>query len=83
MNLAQKVYEHVKALPEPAVQEVLDFVEFLKNRLAQTKKYGDTSQTADNRWPEIILAFEGVPDMPPFDEQGRAHLLPPLEDPLT
>jgi hypothetical protein len=29
MNLAQKVCEHVNALPEPAVQEVLDFVEFL------------------------------------------------------
>lgn len=81
MDLAQKVYEHVNALPEPAVQEVLNFVEFLTSRLAQTKKYVDASQTADNRWPDIILSFEGVPDMPPF-EQDRAHLLPPSEDPL-
>ncbi|MBV5268051.1 MAG: DUF2281 domain-containing protein [Burkholderiaceae bacterium] len=81
MNTAQKIYELVKVLPDPAVQEVLDFIEFLENRLARTKKYGDTSQTADNRWPDIILAFEGVPDMPPF-EQGRGHLLPPSEGPL-
>lgn len=82
MNLAQKVCEHVNALPEPAVQEVLNFVEFLTSRLAQTKKYVDASQAADNRWPDIILSFEGVPDMPPF-EQDRDHLLPPSEDPLT
>ena len=81
MNTAQKIYEHVKALPDPAVQEVLDFIVFLENRLARTKKYDGASQTADNMWPDIILSFEGVPDMPPF-EQGRGHLLPPSDDPL-
>ncbi len=35
MNLAQKVCEYVNALPEPAVQEVLDFVEFLTNSRQQ------------------------------------------------
>lgn len=82
MNTAEKIYENVKMLPEPAVQEVLDFVEFLKNRLAQTKKYGDTSQTEYKLWPDIILSYDGEPDMPPF-ELSRAHLLPPLDDPLT
>jgi hypothetical protein len=48
MNLAQKVCEHVNALPEPAVQKVLDFVEFLTNRLTRTKKDADASQTEDN-----------------------------------
>jgi hypothetical protein len=81
MNTAQKIYEHVKALPDPAVQEVLDFIVFIENRLARTKKYDGASQTADNMWPDIILSFEGVPDMPPF-EQGRGHLLPPSDDPL-
>ena len=82
MNVAEKIYEHVKAMPAPTAQEVLDFVEFIENRLYQSKKESDTHRTAGNRWPEIILAFEGVPDMPPF-EQDRAHLLPPSEDPLS
>jgi hypothetical protein len=29
MKTAEKIYEHVKALPEPAAREVLDFVEFI------------------------------------------------------
>jgi hypothetical protein len=29
MNTAEKIYEQVKALPEPAAQEILDFVEFI------------------------------------------------------
>jgi len=35
MNTAEKIYEHVKALPEPVVQEILDFVEFIEMKLAQ------------------------------------------------
>ena len=29
MNTAEKIYEHVKVLPEPAAREILDFVEFI------------------------------------------------------
>jgi len=29
MNTAEKIYEQVKALPEPAAREILDFVEFI------------------------------------------------------
>jgi hypothetical protein len=82
MNVAEKIYEHVKALPAPTAQEILDFVEFIENRRSQSKTNGDAIGTAGNRWPDIILAFEGVPDMPPF-EQDRVHLRPPSEDPLT
>ena len=32
MNIAEKIYEQVKSLSEPAVMEVLDFVEFIKMR---------------------------------------------------
>ena len=35
MNTAEKIYEHVKALPEPVVQEILDFVEFIEMKLSQ------------------------------------------------
>lgn len=30
MNAAEIIYEHVKALPESAAREVLDFVEFIE-----------------------------------------------------
>jgi hypothetical protein len=32
MNTAEKIYQEVCSLPEPDVKEVLDFVEFLKNK---------------------------------------------------
>lgn len=32
MNVADLVYEQVKALPEPLAREVLDFVGFLRER---------------------------------------------------
>ncbi|MEA3643853.1 MAG: DUF2281 domain-containing protein [Lamprobacter sp.] len=32
MNLAEGVYQTVKPLPEPLVQEVLDFARFLQQR---------------------------------------------------
>lgn len=81
MKVAEKIYEHVKALPESTAEEVFDFVEFLENKLIHSKKYGRMSRAANSKWPNTILAFEGVPDMPPFEED-RAHLLPPSEDPL-
>lgn len=33
-------------------------------------------------WPEEVMAFEGIPDMPPF-ESGHEHLKPPPADPLA
>jgi predicted transcriptional regulator len=33
------------------------------------------------QWPEEVLNFEGVADMPPF-EAGRGDLKPPAADPL-
>lgn len=30
MNAAEKIYEHVKVLPESAAREVLNFVEFIE-----------------------------------------------------
>lgn len=32
MSTAEKIYEHVKALPEPVAQEILAFVEFVEER---------------------------------------------------
>jgi hypothetical protein len=33
-------------------------------------------------WPEAVLDFQGVDDMPPF-ETGREQLKPPAVDPLA
>lgn len=32
-------------------------------------------------WPEEVLSFQGMVDMPPF-EAGREQLIPPAVDPL-
>ncbi len=80
MKVAEKIYEKVKLLPESTAVEVLDFVEFLETRLVRTI-YCDYKQTVLNKWPDIILSFEGMPDMPPFEED-RALLLPPSKDPI-
>lgn len=46
MNTAEKVFEEVRALPEVQAREVLDFVGYLKSKLAiQSKdKLGDMSE---------------------------------------
>lgn len=33
-------------------------------------------------WPDSVLNFSGIPDIPPF-EQGRGQLTPPPADPLA
>ena len=76
MSIAERIYEHVSTLPEPAAREVLDFVEFLENKLAR----GASSPAP--QWPPIVMTFEGVAEMPPF-ELDRAHLTPPAADPLS
>lgn len=35
MNTAEKIFEQVKALPEPMAREVLDFVGYLKEKQEQ------------------------------------------------
>lgn len=34
------------------------------------------------KWPEEVLDFQGMADMPPF-EAGREQLKPPVADPLA
>jgi hypothetical protein len=33
-------------------------------------------------WPEAVRGFEGLPEMPPFEE-NRIQLKPPARDPLA
>jgi len=34
------------------------------------------------QWPDAVMDFKGLPDMPPF-EAGRERLNPPTDDPLA
>lgn len=36
MTLAETIYQHCLALPEPAAREALDFIEFLEQRYGQS-----------------------------------------------
>jgi Protein of unknown function (DUF2281) len=36
MTLAEAIYQHSLALPEPAAREALDFIEFLEQRYGQS-----------------------------------------------
>ncbi len=63
MNLAEQVYQTVKPLPEPMVQEVLDFALFLRQReeslewqnlmLAQTASLADWDNPEDEVWNNV------------------------------
>lgn len=63
MNLAEQVYQTVKPLPEPMVQEVLDFALFLRQReesrewrnlmLAQAESFADWDNAEDEVWNNV------------------------------
>jgi hypothetical protein len=59
MTLTEKILKHVKDLPEPFQAEVLDFIEYLESKAAQSK--GDISET---EWSELSLSFamRGIED---------------------
>ena len=56
MALADKIYEAVKPLPEALAREVLDFVEFLRNRREHASH--------DNLAAAQTLSMAGVWDNP-------------------
>jgi len=47
MNLAEQVYQIVKPMPESMVQEVLDFVLFLRQR-EESREWGDLMLAQDH-----------------------------------
>ena len=57
MNIAEKVLEEVRSLPEFELREVLDFVGFLKTKhgIAATRSAGDAAGTYDEEadWAEF------------------------------
>lgn len=67
MSTAEKIYQHVKALPEPVAQEVLDFVEFVESRSQRTG--ADTSIVRADRLRRMRSACgvwrdrDNIPDL--------------------
>jgi len=63
MSLAEQVYQTVKPLPEPIVQEILDFALFLRQReeslewqnlmLAQADSLADWDNAEDEVWNNV------------------------------
>ena len=63
MNLAEQLYQTVKPLPEPIVQEILDFALFLQQRedaadwqnlvSAQAASLADWDNSEDEVWNDI------------------------------
>jgi len=60
VTTAEKIYRTIKELPEPALREVLDFVEFLKEKNKRSalsaKRISDTDNYFAN--PKVIEAIE-------------------------
>ena len=63
MSLAEQVYQTIKPLPEPLVQEILDFALFLRQReenaewqnlmLDQTCSFADWENVEDEVWNNV------------------------------
>ena len=63
MRLAEQVYQTIKPLPEPVVQEILDFALFLRQREeqaewqnvmnAQTYSLADWDNVEDEVWNNV------------------------------
>lgn len=76
MNMAERVFEEVRALPEFELREVLDFVGYLKSR------HGLSAVTASNdtvvNWDDLAVHVRALitepvksPDLALMDEVGR------------
>jgi hypothetical protein len=76
MNMAERVFEEVRALPEFELREVLDFVGYLKSR------HGLPAITASNNalvdWDDLQVHVRALitepiqsPDLALMDEVGR------------
>lgn len=72
MNTAEKIYEHVKVLPEPAAQEILDFVEFIGMK---QNRFGMAAPDLKRERLRSLRAARGIwqnrDDLPEFTELRR------------
>lgn len=57
MRTAEKIYQHVKAPPEPVAQEILDFVEFVE---ARSRRVGTDVSSAKADRLRRMRAARGV-----------------------
>lgn len=62
MNMAERVFEEVRALPEFELREVLDFVGYLKSRHGLPALPASTADTVD--WTELQQHARGMTTEP-------------------
>lgn len=53
-----------------------------RNALVRQAVNAWLKQYSKPQWPEAVLAFKGMAELPPF-ETGRDSLKPPADDPLA
>ncbi len=63
-TLKKQLLKNVENLPEPCIQEILDFAEFIRSRGYQRKSPGKKSKLAPQKDP--ILKLMGLADVEPF-----------------
>ena len=65
MTLAEAIYQHSLALPEPAAREALDFIEFLEQRYRlvapNSPQLTDAQRKALACLKEVRIPFGGKP----------------------
>ena len=78
MTLAEVIYQHSLGLPEPAVREVLDFIEVLEQRYRVASSQGADGLTTEQREaPErlsrvrIHVGAKPIPDRDQLVDDAR------------
>lgn len=73
MNLAETIYQKSLDLPAEKAIEVIDFIDFLKNRLASKNSFHFQAQenslkTLLASWSPLEEEFPEIADLPPDSE---------------
>ena len=54
MNIAEKIFEEVRTLPDPQAQEVLNFVGYLKTKLVEPPKKRDQDMSEFDQFGAVF-----------------------------
>jgi hypothetical protein len=80
-QMEQQIVADLRKLDDFRLKEVLDFIAWISRK--KPEKRPDLKDTPPPAlWPPEIMAFQGIPDLPPF-ESYRGELRLPQADPLA
>ena len=73
MNLAETIYQKILDLPIDKAIEVIDFIDFLKNRISSKNNFDFQSQENNLKtllasWSPLAEEFPEISDLPPVSE---------------